>query len=254
MITYVNQHGEIVEDNEATKAANSSKASFKLDMIETVNADPQMQPSDLALVAAHLCVMKWPKRTAWLSISQARARTGLSERQIINSRARIIQRGYFKRPKSDTTGRIFTMENPRREAMRMHVDEAASHLKVIQAERQAERRRIAKAVSANSAGTEDALSQSPSDCDVPANSAGYYPYTPQEEALEKEDSLNLSEGTSAPDHPYPVPETESELTETLASLFAGCALSPAVLVAMRGMLLTGKLTPAIVEQQRIFAS
>lgn len=64
-------------------------------MFETVNADPQMQPSDLALVAAHLCVMSWLARRAWFSTSKARAMTGLSERQMVTSRARVMKHGYF---------------------------------------------------------------------------------------------------------------------------------------------------------------
>lgn len=57
-----------------------------------------------------------------------------------------------------------------------------------------------------------------------------------------------------PHLPYPTPEGEQELASMLSQLFAGCQLSPPIMSAMRKMLMAGKLTPAIVEEQRRFAS
>ena len=48
---------------------DTGKASFKFELIETVNADPKMTLADLALVAAHLSFMTWPERRSWLSTS-----------------------------------------------------------------------------------------------------------------------------------------------------------------------------------------
>lgn len=54
--------------------------------------------------------------------------------------------------------------------------------------------------------------------------------------------------------PYPVPASVEELTATLQHLFEGCGLSPELIGAMRKMLTAGRLTPAMVEEQRRFAS
>jgi hypothetical protein len=234
--------------------ADRSKASFKLDLIETVNADPKMQASDLKLVVAHLSVMSWPKRTAWLSISRARAMTGLSERQIINSRKRVRERGYLSVPPSDPDARVFTLENPRRDDMRQHVAILMDHLKNQQAERQAERRRHAKAVTANSADTEEAMSQSPSECDVSANFAGYYPSYPSEYSSEgrttPENNSYASVSGDDPHLPFPAPETEAEAVTMLTEIFGGADLGPAFFAYFRKRLLEGKLTPADVDQHR----
>ena len=58
-----------------------SKASFKLDLVETANADPALNPADLKVLAAYVAVMAWPSCKAWLAAAQAMAMTGLSDRQ-----------------------------------------------------------------------------------------------------------------------------------------------------------------------------
>lgn len=247
-----------------------SKAAFKLDLIETVNADPLLEGSDLKLIAAYLSVMTWPKREAWLSISRARAKTGLSERQISNSRQRLAgvpQKGkdkpgrtYLSPQRKDGLTTIYRVENPWLEDSRAHVAEMTDHLRELQTERKAERRRIER-VPANSAGTEEALSHSPSDWDVPANNAGNIPsYTPQDIALKEENPFQLGSTPQTygqeddPHLPYPVPETAAELQSMLEELFSGCRLSPTLMAGMRGMLMAGNLTPAMVAKQREFAA
>ncbi|UVC12842.1 hypothetical protein [Mesorhizobium onobrychidis] len=247
-------------DEAPSPVERASKASFKLDMIETVNADPQMQPSDLAVVAAHLCVMSWPERRAWLSTSKARAMTGLSERQIVNSRARIAKRGYLVQDGLYGTTKIFRLENDRLEDMRQHVVITTEYLKEIQKDRQTERRRLARVVHANSAETENACHAAQGDCDVPANSAGNIPsLPPQDIALKEEEPFREgavpSNGYAAAkdDHlhiPFPAPTSEEELAETFSKLFADYELGPHAMARMCTLLATGRLTPAIVQGQR----
>ena len=153
---------------------NTSKASFKLDLIETVNADPMMKPSDLALVAAHLTFMTWPDRLSWLSMSRARAATGMSERQIGYSRRRIAKRGYLKFVERRGTTSVFQIENTRTEDMRHHVALLTGNFREKQKNRQAERRRIWR-VQAKIADTAPTVSHSDGDCNVPARFAGNSP-------------------------------------------------------------------------------
>jgi hypothetical protein len=166
--------------------ADKSKAAFKLDLIETVNADPQLEASDLKVIAAYTAVMKWPRREAWLSTSRARAMTGLSERQISNSRARLA--GKLKRKEKEKAPRVYLnevrkegittvyrIENPWRDDCRQHVAILTEAYREKQKDRQAERRRLVRHVPAINADTEGDLSHSPSECDVSAMNAGNIP-------------------------------------------------------------------------------
>lgn len=256
-MTFVDEHGEVHEDLEATAGENRSKASFKLDLIETVAADPAMQPSDLALVVAYVAMMQWPSREAWLSTSRARAASGLSERQVNNSRARLQERGYFEPVRMQGTTKIYRIANPHRADIRQHVAITTEHLKAEQNERQSVRRRLWKARHANSAETEEPLSQSPGECDIPANFAGNFPVESPEYSSEGKEPLRGSAASYGEDDdpsvPYPVPESEDELVAMLAE-FGAAGFSGVVVGYFRKKLQEGKLTPAMVQEQRRFAS
>lgn len=106
-----------------------SKASFKLDLIETANADPEIKSSDLRLLIAYVSVIEWPSAKAWLSMTLARAKTGLSERQFWTSRARLLggndaKRAYLKPVRGSAKVGSFTIINPWRQ-------EALDHIKVM---------------------------------------------------------------------------------------------------------------------------
>jgi hypothetical protein len=246
----------MMEAPERDGKADKSKASFKLDLIETVNADPKVkQPSDLKLLAAYCSVMGWPKRRAWLSTSRARAMTGLAESQVSTSRKRLQEQGYLKEDGTERGTKAFILENPRRDDIRQHIAILTEHLRDKQAERQATRRAHWKAVSANSGDTPEPMSHSPSECDVSPNSGGNIPsYTPQNIAL-KEGPLpkgNSYASVSGDDPllPFPVPETETEAVEMLTEIFGGTDLGPGFFTYFRKLLLEGKLTPAAVAQHR----
>ncbi|BCH22079.1 hypothetical protein [Mesorhizobium sp. L-8-3] len=241
-------------DHIADEANASAKGSFKLDLIETVNADPQMKPADLAVIVAYLGKLQWPKRLAWLSASHARALTGLSERQINLSRTRLMDRKYLVSKGLQGTSRLFEIQNPRLAEMRMHVQETTDHYREAVKERQASRRALRKAVTANFAGTEIALSHSPSDCDVPANITGNTPHYPSRYGSEGRTSPSVEvEASEHPHEPFAVPDTVERL-ETMLSVLLDEGLSPAVVGFFRRKFLAGQLTPAMIEEQRRLAS
>lgn len=74
------------------KELDKSKASYKLDLIETANVDPVIRPADFKLLAAYVAVMDWPSCHAELAMTLALAKTGLSDRQIEKSRSRLLGR------------------------------------------------------------------------------------------------------------------------------------------------------------------
>ena len=177
---------------------DARKASFKLDLIETANADPVLEASDLKLIAAYASVMTWPKREAWLSGSRARAMTGLSERQVSKSRARLVgknvaKHAYLHEVRRNGLTTVFRIDNPFREKILIHISQKTEYLRERQRDRQVERRRVQRAVLANSARTKEDLSQSPRDCDVPEMDAGNIPSpTPQNIALKEESPSEMN--------------------------------------------------------------
>lgn len=250
---------EPARDNDGDR----SKASFKLDLIETVNADPALEASDLKLIAAYAAVVDWPSRQSWLSTSRARAMTGLSERQVSNSRARlaggnVAGRVYLSELRRDGLTTVYRVDNPWLEDHRQHVAIMTEHFRGQQKERQAERRRLQRDVPATVADTSEGLSQSLGERDVPATVAGNIPsYTPQKEALKEGPAQRVSSSASMygdreddPHRPFPVPTSQEEAVAMLDELRRGANLSAGVLAFFRNKLWAGELTPAMVEQQR----
>jgi hypothetical protein len=250
--------------DETPPSEHKSKASFKLSLIETVAADPKLQPSDLSLIVAYLAFLTWPARTAYLTTTAARARTGLSERQISTSRDRLLGRDYLVDTETKKrASQVFRIENPRADEIIDHIAYTVEFLKEQMAARQADRRRRDRVVPAEIAETEEPMSHASSECDVPAAIAGNNPsYTPQDKAMKEEEPIKVS---SAPSNgyatkddeqhiPFPPPSSEGELAETFSALFADCRLGPLAMTRMRKLLADGKLTPAIVQGQRIEAA
>ena len=245
-------HHRASDQSDRDLAADRSKAGFKFDLFETVNADPRAKPADLAMIVAYAGKMSWPKRTAWLSTAHARALTGLSERQVNISRARLRKIGYLTEPGMKGTARLFTIANPNRDRMRDHVTETTAFHRERTKDRQAARRAHRRAVTANSDATEPDLSHSPSDCDVAALFAGNTPQYPSVMALEEE---GISKGYSEakgddPFRPFPKPQSDREADEMLSAITEGMDPSPAVLAFYRLALIEGRLTPDHVRQYR----
>jgi hypothetical protein len=134
---------------------DSSKASFKLDLIETANADPVLNAYDLKLLAAFVSVMEWPSCRAWLSEPLGRAKTNLSQREFWRSRRRLLganeaARAYLKAVRS--TGRVtkFKLVNPWRDDAREHVTAMTSlHQEVDRNRKATSRTKQAAAQSSN---------------------------------------------------------------------------------------------------------
>lgn len=231
---------------------DQAKGSFKLDLFETVNADPQMQPGDLALIVAYAQRMEWPRRLAWLSIAAARAMTGLSERQVNVARGRLLKRGYLEDKGKRGVARLFKIGNPRAAQMREHVSDATAYFREQIKDRQSSRRRKVR-VCAEIAPTESHVSQHPGDSDVCANSAGNVPvYTPQYLALKKE---THSQGYAVardddPDCPFPIPVDASEAEHMLSEIIGGRSVSEMGRATLRARLSKGDLTAADVERWR----
>lgn len=247
---------------ERDAAVDRAKGSFKLDLIETVAADPLLEGSDVEMIVAYASVMTWPKREAWLSISRARAKTGLSERQISKCRLRLsgvarkgenkAYRPYLVALRQEGLTTIYRVDNPWLENSREHVAMATDFYREKQADRQKERRRASR-VPAKNADTGEAMSHSHGVGNVPAINAGNNPsYTPQ--------YLALKEGTPSngyavardddPFRPFPIPVDASEADHMLSEIIGGRSVSEMGRATLRARLSKGELTAADVERWR----
>lgn len=104
---------------------DKSKASFKLDLIETANVDPMIRPADFKLLAAYVSLMEWPSCRCELAMSLAMAKTGLSDRQIEKSRARLLGknaegRAYLSPVRRRSNSARYMLINPWRNESRDH--------------------------------------------------------------------------------------------------------------------------------------
>ncbi len=170
--------------------ADKTKASFKLDLIETAAADPVIGASDLRLLIAYASVIEWPSGRTWLAWSLASAKTGLSERQFRQSRDGLrgnneAKRAYLRPARRGGEVVAYTLVNPWMDESRAHVQAMLKYHRAVAAEKKANQR--LKMSRQNLQGQEEAcpgkICRS-----VPAKSAAYYPsVVPQEDENGRED-------------------------------------------------------------------
>jgi len=187
MAEFVDEYGVVHDDPVTTKQENASKASFKLNLIETVNADPVMKASDVKLIAAYAAVLQWPEREAWLSTSRARAMTGLSDRQVRASRARLAgknsaKRTYLHMLRKHGSTSIFRVDNPWWEDSRQYVAVTLDYYRGLE--------RAKKSLSRQNLQGRKRCCPGRKFGDVPANNAANIPtIPPQDISLEREGTM-----------------------------------------------------------------
>ncbi|TGT36202.1 hypothetical protein [Mesorhizobium sp. M8A.F.Ca.ET.165.01.1.1] len=162
-----------------------SKASFKLDLIETANIDPTLTPADFKVLAAYVAVMAWPSCKTWLASTRAQALTGLGDRQFRTSRARLLGkndagRAYLTPAKAGGKVSTYRLINPWRDDARLHADARTSHLKEIERQKKAAKRAD---LSLQNLPGQNSACPGKICRSVPAKSAAYSPsmITPREE-------------------------------------------------------------------------
>lgn len=127
------------------KELDRSKASFKLDLIETANADPVVTASDLKLLAAYVAVMAWPSHKTWLVESLATAKTGLSHGQFWKSRARLLgkneeKRAYLIAIRQGGKVATYKLINPWRDEAMELIDAKLAYNREVERQRKAAKR------------------------------------------------------------------------------------------------------------------
>lgn len=127
------------------KDLDRSKASFKLDLIETANVDPMVSPADFKLLAAYAAVMAWPSCKAWLVESLGRSMTGLSHGQFWKSRARLLgeneeNRAYLIAVRQGGKVSTYKLINPWRDEARTLIDAKLGHHREVARQRKESKR------------------------------------------------------------------------------------------------------------------
>ncbi|RUM95174.1 hypothetical protein EET67_24810 [Pseudaminobacter arsenicus] len=127
------------------KELDRSKASFKLDLIETANADPMVSAADLKLLAAYVAVMAWPSCKSWLVEPLGRAMTGLSHGQFWKSRARLLgdneeKRAYLIAVRQGGKVSTYKLINPFRDEARALVEAKLEYHREVERQRKATKR------------------------------------------------------------------------------------------------------------------
>jgi hypothetical protein len=119
-----------------------SKASFKLDLIETANVDPMVGPADFKVLCAYAAVIDWPSCRTWLASSLAQAMTGLSDRQFRESRKRLLgkneeKRAYLFPARQDGKVKKYRLVNPWRDEAQALVDAKLAYHREVERQRKA---------------------------------------------------------------------------------------------------------------------
>ncbi|ESX32874.1 hypothetical protein NKH47_17850 [Mesorhizobium sp. M1060] len=173
-----------------------SKASFKLDLIETANIDPTLTPADFKVLAAYVAVMAWPSCKTWLASTRAQALTGLGDRQFRISRGRLLGkndagRAYLTPAKSGGKVSTYRLINPWRDEARQHADAMTSYHKEVERQKKATKRAD---LSLQNLPGQNPVCPGKICRSVPAKSAAYSPsmITPREEgAVDNEHGSNV---------------------------------------------------------------
>lgn len=161
------------------KGLDTKKASFKLDLIETANVDPMIKPADFKLLAAYVAVMEWPSCHCELAMTLAMAKTGLSDRQIELSRARLLGkneegRAYLSPVRRRSNLARYMLVNPWHDEARERTLAMLGYHQAVERQRKSKKRALLSPE--NSSGDNNRLSPENSSGMSPENSSGKYPY------------------------------------------------------------------------------
>ena len=135
------QQSALNDDAGQAPARDTSFTSWKLDLLETVNADPQCDGACLKVVEAYLHFARRDTHRAWLSILDLQTRTALSQPTISKARQKLADLGYLVADGFSASGATaFVITNRRREIVSDHMLVAKETLREREANRKATKR------------------------------------------------------------------------------------------------------------------
>ncbi|RWB05489.1 MAG: hypothetical protein EOQ39_22300 [Mesorhizobium sp.] len=263
---FVSDDGEVVEFRNGRPETLYAKAqrelaSFKFELYATLAADPLVSDVCIRATVALTSYVTVDKRTlqptvAYLSNISMMAEAGIRSKTTAGSVRRcMVKLGYWVDVGQTSDGcRLYRIENPRREAVQMHVREAKDKLRADDAFRKEnERRRKAdrNAARVPENGTPKALEGAKVwDDRVPNYDPNYLRAHLGVSSTEGKTNLSAGSSTLGHDQPFPIPRSEEEAVQLLVSLLNGKETRLGPINYFRLKLMSGELTPADIENHR----
>lgn len=235
-------------------------ATDKFELLETVAADPECNPSDLTIILAYSKFMPRLGGSVFRSSAQLQALTGLSEPAIRARRKVLVKRGYLE-PNGYTRKGVpyFKVHNPHRNSILDHVAIKTETLRELEASRREKtRQRRAALGSADPKksfplGSADPKKSGPTD----RKNFGGNTYSEYVEGLSSEEEAT-SQGWRCPNHRgrheggdfvYAAPDSEADCDRILTEILWGVQIPEAARYFLRVQLMRGALRQSWVDQQ-----
>jgi hypothetical protein len=244
---------------------NSSFTTWKINLENTINADPLADGECLQIVRAYLDWMGSADARPYRSLLDLRVATSLSENTIIDRRRRLVKLGYFVVDGNTSDGATrYRIVNSRENIVLDHQTEARETLRRLEAEKKEKSRDKRRFQVVSPSPHEGLLSPSRDEgqnsvcplapCgDSPSPHEGNYVYNSVEAISMEEEDIVLRDNrtptfssSSPPDEanmPLPKPRDDEEAERIMASICEGVEVHPSIRRRMLGMLHQEILTP-----------
>ncbi len=278
MTEYITEHGEIIEEPDASprtplQMARTQLAAFKFDLVRTIAADPLLAKAPcLNVMVVYLDFLTVDERTlrpntVYASNVKLMARAGIKSKTTASAaRKMLVDAGYLVPTGSATKDGCvrFRVANPRAEMIKMHIREAEEFLAEREAIRKEgeRRKRALNKQGVTEFGTpyeERGTSIWPDrGTDIGTNYLGEYLSVScsREEGSSIEHDQSLDErsnsyasarGGDDQNQPLPIPRSDQEATDMISTICDGRTVHPAMRDRLRSMLKDGVLTPKMIE-------
>lgn len=255
-----------------TAKKDTSFATWKFELEDTVNADPLCDGSCLKLVRAYLNFMSDPNSRPYASILSLKIATSLHEGAIVKARRTLEKLGYFIKDGFTSSGAVkYRIVNSRRNVVLDHQAISQETLKRLQTEKKEKERSKSKAEQDRSADMAGPLSHAESADLNPEQVCGYrrdrsadiadntVEDTVEDIILEKGNTsigpsfevqtpYSIARSGDDANQPLPVPDTSAEADHTINAICEGSDITPLVRTRMKKMLMAGVLTPNLASR------
>ncbi|MBB2678677.1 UNVERIFIED_ORG: hypothetical protein M2312_002181 [Rhizobium esperanzae] len=259
------------------EAKETSFATWKFQIENTVSADPQADGACLQVLRAYLDFMPSADARPYRSLIDLQVATSLAENTIIDRRQKLVKLGYFKVDGKTSGGATrYQILNARESIVLDHQIVARETLRRLEAEKKEKvrlrRREKIAAASSNAAVMSPSPHEGPKAAqpltargDSPSPHEGNYVYdTVESLSMERRDNLNrdiclfqgepqkqidlsssyaLATAGRELDTPLPIPIDDAEAESMVAAMCDGLDVTSFLHRRLKSMLATGVLTP-----------
>lgn len=238
------------------KTKDTSLATWKFALENTVNADPRLGQACLKVVRAYLDFMSDIHAAPYLSIVHLRALTALTEHTIIKARRQLVTEGYFREFGKTSSGSVrYQIVNAGKNRVLDHITITREVLKQFEVDKKEERRRRAAASEPCNLPTERIAGlKHDLHCRIYSDSTektagNYVEDTVEGVSYEEEEPLyytnqyalaSLGDDTT---QPFPIPANDDEAESILDAICADVQHAGVVRRTLKLFLMGGTLSP-----------